>query len=296
MNVESVSIVFFSGTGGTRRVSDELKVSFENKGIQVNTMELNCRSKEFFPADYLIMLYPVYACNAPQPIYEWIEKAPLGNGTPTAVISVSGGGNVSPNTACRTHCMKKLAKKGYHVTYEKMLCMPSNWITRGDDRIMILLLRAMKINVDKITDDIMNGRILYAKPNLMDRLFAKIGEIEKSFAYKFGKKIIVTGDCVGCAQCAEQCPRENITMVDGKPTFADKCTICLNCIYKCPQKALKPGTMKFVVIKEGFSIDEVECKYGSLTNIPSIDEMAKGWAWCGIRKYIHETEGIRENQ
>lgn len=292
MSIKSVNIVFFSGTGGTRRVAEGLLTSFKSRNIHVNALELNSKPIEFVPADFLIVLYPVYACNAPLPIYEWIETAPLGNGTNAAVISVSGGGSVTPNTACRTHCIKTLTKKGYNVTYEKMLCMPSNWIIRGDDRIMILLLRAMKVNVNKITDDINNNITLKEKSKLIDRFFSMLGKTEKIYAKKFGKKIIVTKDCVGCSICSRLCPRGNITIADGKPVFSDKCIICLNCIYSCPKKALKPGTAKFVVIKEGFNIDEVERKYGALTDIPPIDEMAKGWAWGGVRKYIHETEAL----
>ncbi len=292
MDIKSANIVFFSGTGGTRRVAESLKTAFQARQVKASSIELNSTTKEISPSDLLVLLFPVYACNAPLPINEWIESAPNGNGMPTVIISVSGGGNISPNTACTARCIKRLEKKGYKVTYDKMLCMPSNWVIRGDDRIMILLLRAMKINVEKIVTDILNGVTLTAKPKLIDRFFSMLGEAEKLSAKKFGKKMIVSDDCIGCSLCAKQCPRGNIIITDGKPVFSDKCVICLNCIYKCPKKALQPGIMKFVVLKEGFNIDEVEQRLGNLTDIPPIDEMAKGWAWSGVRKYLHETDEL----
>lgn len=30
----------------------------------------------------------------------------------------------------------------------------------------------------------------------------------------------------------------------------------------------------------------------SFTDIPTMDELAAGWAWSGLRKYIHETEAL----
>jgi Fe-S-cluster-containing hydrogenase component 2 len=46
------------------------------------------------------------------------------------------------------------------------------------------------------------------------------------------------------------CPRQNIALRDGKPVFGDRCVICLNCIYSCPQKALEPGRLRFVAIRK----------------------------------------------
>lgn len=49
-------------------------------------------------------------------------------------------------------------------------------------------------------------------------------------------------------------------------------------------------------VAEGLKADEVERKYGNLTELPSIDEMAKGRAWSGVREYIHETQALEINK
>jgi Uncharacterized Fe-S center protein len=293
MDIQSVNIVFFSGTGGTRRAAESLKFFFAAKDISVNTLELNSHVTDIPTADFLVVLYPVYACNAPFPIIEWIEAQPQANGTPAAVISCSGGGSTTPNTACRLLCMRKLQRKGYHVVYDYMLVLPSNWIIRGDDRLMIHLLRALELNSEKIVRDILKETAIHNKVHLIDRLFSKIGEHVKNHSKEFGQKIKVMETCVGCGICSQKCPRGNITMSDGKPVFADHCVICLNCIYNCPKKALKPSFLKFVVIKEGFNIDQVVKKYGEATDLPSYKTMTNGWAWKGVRAYLEETEQIK---
>ena len=47
--------------------------------------------------------------------------------------------------------------------------------------------------------------------------------------------------CVGCGTCVRVCPRDNIRLVEGKPTFGTDCIGCLGCVQYCPKKALDVG-------------------------------------------------------
>ena len=295
MDIKSANIVFFSGTGGTRRVAESLKTAFQNRQIDVSSIELNSIQKEMTKADLLVVLFPVYACNAPLPINEWIADAPFGNGMPTVVISASGGGDVTPNTACRVACIKKLKSKGYDVIYEKMLTTPSNWITPSEDSAVMLLLHALPVNSQKIVDDVLAGKNNKTKPKALDRFLSKIAVIERKGAKRFGRNIKISDSCTGCSLCSKKCPRANITMKDGKPVFGDRCVICLKCIYGCPQKALQAGIIKFVVIKKGFNIESVEKKMQGVTDFPPIEELCKGYIWSGVRKYLLETEELKKS-
>lgn len=44
--------------------------------------------------------------------------------------------------------------------------------------------------------------------------------------------------CGGCGTCARSCPYGNITMVDGKPQWGDRCTWCLRCYHACPSHSV----------------------------------------------------------
>ncbi len=76
----------------------------------------------------LLLLFSVHAFNAPDAVYKWIDGLDTVKHISAAVISVSGAGDVCPNTACRVSSIKRLTKKGYHVLYERMIVMPSNWV------------------------------------------------------------------------------------------------------------------------------------------------------------------------
>ena len=46
--------------------------------------------------------------------------------------------------------------------------------------------------------------------------------------------------CVGCGTCAENCPVQAITIVDGKAKInQDKCIDCNICVTVCPEGAME---------------------------------------------------------
>lgn len=284
--VNKIKIVFFSGTGSTARVANTFQKSLEAKGKIVIKHELNSRNKIINDSeDMLIIIYAVHACNAPKPVYEYIDAIPKVDNKLAVVISVSGGGEITPNTACRLHCIKRLENKGFNVIYEKMLIMPSNWIVPTIDGLSVRLLEVLPTKIEKIIDDLSSDVILRTKPNLLNRFLSYIGEFEKIGARSFGKRIKAKENCNGCGWCEKACPRANITLPNGTPTFNNNCLLCLKCIYGCPQRALEPGIGKFIVIKQGYNLSAIE-KSNQKDTLDSMEKLAKGYLWKGIKEYL----------
>ena len=44
--------------------------------------------------------------------------------------------------------------------------------------------------------------------------------------------------CVGCGICANNCPTQNIKIVDGKAVANSQCTMCYRCVNYCPKQAI----------------------------------------------------------
>lgn len=239
-----------------------------------------------FEKAFLLLLYPVYALNAPKKVHEWIKSLDRVSCVQTSVVTVSGGGEISPNTASRVSVIKKLEKKGFIVTYEQMLIMPSNFGVTAGETLSRLLLEVLPKKVQTITGEIKSGTVRRTRPLFFDRIMSRLGRIERLGARSFGKKIQVSNSCTGCGWCCEHCPSENITMENGKPVFGNECNFCLGCIYGCPFKALYAGTGKALVFKEGFDLKRLE-------KLPpdedaDIDALAKGYAWSGVKKYLKD--------
>ena len=94
-----------------------------------------------------------------------------------------------------------------------------------------------------------------------EKIAIQIGKKEKgSFEHKslFGQAVsLVTGreekprptkkfytlpTCTHCNQCAEICPTNTITLIDGTPRWAELgCTQCYACIHRCPAHAIQYG-------------------------------------------------------
>lgn len=55
------------------------------------------------------------------------------------------------------------------------------------------------------------------------------------------KTFAANDQCIGCGTCAKVCPRGNIRMEGGKPSFGENCIGCLSCVQMCPKSAINIG-------------------------------------------------------
>jgi ferredoxin/flavodoxin len=289
-NIKTVQIVFFSGTGGVKRIADAFKQELLNRGLGVSVVNLdfsplnqsNSQSDEDTTSvDLVILLFPLHAFDAPDPIYEWIQNTHMEH-KKVAVISVSGGGEAWPNTGCRNNCCKSLERKGFDIVYERMMCMPSNWVFRVNDHVAMLLITAIPKKANRILDDILSGKTRRTKFK-MGLLRSYVTKMEKRNAKLFAHKLIIDSTCTGCGLCAGQCPVNNIEMKDRKPLFNDRCIMCFRCIYACSSHAIKSNN--FMVLKNGYSLIELEKRMQGVELEP-INKCCKGFFWSSMRNYL----------
>ncbi len=257
-HIKTVTLAYFSGTGCTKAVADCFEKELLEQKLQVN--KINIATDDTYhdkKTDLLIILSPVYAFQLAAIVEKWTKNLPKTNGTYAAVISVSGGGEVSPNTACRIKCKHLLKRKGYDLIYEKMMVMPSNFAIQARKQLNFDLINILPQKVNKIISDIMSGKKNLLKPKLQDRLFSTLGKAEHFGASIFGLSIHPSRDCNQCGKCVRNCPKKNIQMKNGSPKFGFHCLWCMKCIYYCPRKALSPRILKFSVLKNGFDMNHM---------------------------------------
>jgi len=285
-----VRIAYFSGTGNTARVANTLEKELTGRGLSVIKTEI--RKGNFSSdnkVDLLILLFAVHAFNAPGIVYEWIDSLPENKNSPVpaAVISVSGGGEITPNIACRVSSIRKLEKKNCTVVYEKMVVMPSNWVIKTNDELAFRLLEILPSKVEHIADDLLAGMVRRTRPKFIDLIISRVGEMEKKGTKFFGQKIKVNENCSGCGWCAQKCPADNINMSNNKPVFGRDCCLCLKCISGCPNKSLMAGIFKFIILKDGYDLKAVEKRTKYIKSAP-VEDLAKGYLWKGLREYLLE--------
>jgi len=285
-------IVYFSGTGGTALAAETMSASLRGRGAETTVSEIFYDKLPQARLDeLLVLLFPVYAGDAPSPVAEWI--ATLGNARQgkAAVIAVSGGGEVSPNTACRVKTIKRLEKHGFLVVGEYMLCMPSNLIVPTPEATAVRLLRVLPEQCGRIADEILAGTKNRKRPLRKDRVILPFLAAEKVGAKLFGKTLKPDSSCIHCGLCAKNCPRGNIQMREGKPAFGWRCALCLRCIYACPQHAIQTPMLmlKRAIFKEGFDLQSIQRKAAAETGAPPEEPDAKtDGVWEGVAAYLEQ--------
>ena len=282
----SAQLAYFSGTGGTARAAELLAQALRQGGIAVTLTPLEGQPSAPIAADWQIILFPVYAANAPQPVDEWVAALPPCRRKRAAVISVSGGGEISPNTACRAPTIRKLERKGYAVIYENMLVMPSNLILRYPDALSALILRAAPRKTAAMAAGLLSGQVRRVRPLWRDRVLTRLCAVEKRGSRLFGKRLKADARCVDCGWCAEHCPRGNIALRGGRPVFGNRCVLCLRCVYGCPQKAIVPGLLRSMVLKDGFNLAALEADMSGVTALPPVKTLTNGRVLRGVREYL----------
>ena len=288
----NVRIACFSGTGSTLYVAEAFRREWENRNHSVEITEIGrCYETEAVTSDLLILCYAVHAFNAPLPVLRWIKSQSGANRTPAVVISVSGGGEVTPNLACRVSAKKLLRKMNFRVTYEKMIVMPSNWIVPTKKALTDGLLEILPFKVSHCINEILAGKERHIKAGPGNRLLSLLGRLEHLAAGKFGEKIIIEPTCNGCGLCAFNCPVGNISMADNRPLFSHDCVLCLQCLYGCPKKALKPGWGKFVTIPGGYDFKSILREKSDSTGLDPEKE-AEGVLWLGVKRYLSDRSDL----
>ncbi len=257
--MKSIRIDYYTGTGGCQFIVEELTKKFVLKGINVEINRIkraNIHDLKEIIADYYILIFPVHSFNAPKPIYEWVKHL-QGNKTKTSVISISGGGDIITNSACRVKTVSLLKKNHFNIIFEEMIRMPNNWMKVPKKEKYTKILSKLPFKINDISEAILSQtkqkKIIY----WIDYLISALGEMEKKTTPKFGNGIRVLESCNGCGLCAENCCSSNIVMENQKPNFKNECDMCLGCIYNCPQKALLPTYAGFQVDKKGYDLKKM---------------------------------------
>jgi len=254
--MNNIRIDYHTGTGGSELVARLLadKLKNDNINVEINRIFRNNISEvKQLETDYYILIFPVHSFCAPLPVYEWVKHL-SGNSCKTAVISVSGGGNVISNTACRCKTVKLLKNSNFSVIFEEMVRMPNNWMKAPKKKKYIRILSKMPNKIDKIAQTVISEKTSKKIIYWIDYLISVLGELEKRGTLEFGKGIKVLDTCTACGLCAKNCCSSNIQLVNAKPKVGNRCDMCLGCIYNCPQKALQPTWGAFQVDKNGYDL------------------------------------------
>ena len=257
--MHKIAVIYFSGTGNTRFISELIRDNFskhETDLFPVEDILNNVIAIDINNYDIIGIGCPSIAFNPPGIIVDFCRILDEVN-YKRAFLFLTCAGPCYLNNVAFFGIKKILRRKGYHVIYEKVICMPANILLKYDNEIVKRIYDSAIKKVQIMTSDILNNKIRIRKDRLLPYLFrwflifiAKIALITVPLDFMVNK------ECNKCMTCIRNCPRKNITYKK-RIKFGLKCEACYRCVYSCPQKAIKGRLYNIAIIKEGYNIQEI---------------------------------------
>lgn len=224
-------IYYFSGTGNSKWVAEQL-------ALQTNDVAVNMIGLETIPAidsQTLGIVFPIYAWGVPEPVLEFVKRL---NGNPEFTFGVCTCGAEAGDAMDKLNRILKM-DSAYSISMPNNYVMGSELennasinskITKAKEKIEII---AAQVKARQTIHDVNKGQLAWIKSNLANFGF--------NMAARRTQPFYVTDKCISCGECAENCPANSISMVDGKPRWGEKCYQCTACINRCPTQAIEYG-------------------------------------------------------
>jgi len=244
MKMEHVKLVYFSPTGSTRRIMEEIAKGIQAPIEYIDLTRPEAKTKKFedFGGDLTIVGTPVYAGRIPTEAKNRIMRLKAHN-TPAVTLVVYGNRAYEDALIELTDLVSELGFKpiaGGAFVAEHSFSSPEVPIAPGrPDDLDLKKAREFgsKIREKLLTANKVEGLTLVAVAG--NRPYRD--EFRLSRAAKPGTEpaapITVEETCTKCGKCAEVCPNAAITIHSTVETQKQACIRCYACIKNCPTGA-----------------------------------------------------------
>lgn len=245
-----ILIAYFSISGTTRRVAEQIASSLEGRGHQVDTRAIRAAgSPEVADYDVLGVATPTHFFRPPEPVQRFVDALPPLEGLPFFVVVLYGTtmGDAGNRTRSRLE-----QKGGRDAGYFR---------ARGKDLWLGYVRRGRLFSPDSPTEEELAAARAFGL-SLADRLVAAAParddaaprDPKPASMYRLERVVVhpwlvrnvysrmfeATDRCTGCGECREACPRSNVSMdEDAHPTWGRDCILCMNCELECPEDAVR---------------------------------------------------------
>ena len=249
------TLLYFSPTGNARYLSKKLVKHLGEESTKIYPLEF-LDSKTLKKDDHLILVYPIHGFNAPRTVKRFVKSLPEGLYDSVSLIAV-GCNTIWVNDAVSIDLKKKLIKKGYEIVVDEILAMPLTFIMSFPEETKTKLIEVAEKSLIGISKSIKENIKSEKKVKFKSKLINFIGKAESPAARMFGLELHAKKGCTSCGICWNNCPEYNIKKnKKGFPRFGFKCSMCMRCIYNCPEKVITPRISKFIPIKNGYKLKD----------------------------------------
>jgi ferredoxin/flavodoxin len=190
------------------------------------------------------IIFPIHAWGPPRTVSEFIENLDLGGVRYTFAIASCGG------TAAGTlPLLRRAIRKHGGELHAGFIVRSTGYMeARGDDPPIIQMVRRLsgtpfptdRERLPQIIETVKGEKRVTPERNAL--LGTWLGNFFHTQAgpqfAKLDANYVVSESCKGCGRCSRICPRGNITLQDGRPTWHHDCDNCGACATWCAQNAI----------------------------------------------------------
>lgn len=253
-----IGLIYFSGTGNTRKVAELFEKYFKSFDIIVDLHEIDKIFKNKIEINYekydvIGFGYPVYGSNLPRLVREYFSCLPIISDKRTFLFKTAG--RVFLEGGSTSKIRNNLNKMGFNVMNESLFPMGANSHMVYDDELIKELYLSANDRVKKVAEEILLGNENLQENKFKDRLVTSAIENVTRVLKMTMKKVEVKDSCILCGKCVRECPVENIEIENNKILFGDKCMSCMRCFYNCPKNALYSDSN--MLLKNGYNLEKV---------------------------------------
>lgn len=231
---------YFTGTGNSLYAAQVIKGVLRGDIDELSIPKVMENPEILKEYDEIGIFFPVYAFSAPQIVLDFIDTMPVST-IDKYVFAIATCGAYQGDALSSVE--KRLEKNGITLAYCQAVVMPDNYtavLPAPSESTIKRLLDSSEIRLKNIAHEIAVN-VKTKTPKGSFGIMTTINKVFMSDGNKRDKKFILTRSCIGCGECAEICPVNNIKMEDGRPKFLGECQFCLGCLNRCPKGAINYG-------------------------------------------------------
>ena len=243
-------ILFFSGTGNTRWIAQQLaeaigeKLLFIPDEIKKGTMHYELEADE-----RLGFCFPTHGWQPPRIVRDFLRHATFQTSSTTFVWALTTCGDNMGKTMDILN--RELAQKGLKAETMFSVIMPESYVclpfmytdSESREREKIEQARRQTEHIIRIIKDRKRG-IEELEQGATPRLFSYVIGAYFNRNMITDKKFTVNADvCTRCGKCQRVCPVDNIQGTPPEWLHNGQCTCCLACYHYCPVHAINYGSI-----------------------------------------------------
>lgn len=250
VRMKKIAIIYFSGTGNTKFIAENLKLEITNQKVDLINIERDRLNPEEYES--IIIGGPVYAERYPEILLKYIEENLNKYNGKCMLFTTQASKN---ETYAFQHAINRL--DFLNITYCMYVTMPNNFYNfmfkMSSKEEKMLIRQSVKLIRRGIEEFFNDAKKFYPKKKInVDIIDIVYNLVYPYYINYLTKKInIDVSKCSNCKLCEKRCPVNCIKITD-RATFNSNCIFCQRCMCNCPNEAFLYKNKKFIQYRPNF--------------------------------------------